>query len=187
MLLNDIVGRDEVDDVHFPDVTLDVVFNVHRSQLFRWRETVHLTVVDGLHERRFTATVRAAQTVSFTLLHVQSGVVEQNERTVRQGKVALAQVFAFFVFNYEDFLRGQVQLFGLGNQSCRQSIRVGVKHFHVRRRTRLGPLVLVKVLLQERVDGQGANVIKDRRNRRIFDKLRNVRVRGTSCGDHERL
>ena len=160
MALNDSVTEDELDHVHRVLVTLDVVLDVHGAELLRRREVFDLAVVDSLHQCGLTATVRTAETVTLTLLHVESGVVEQNERTVRQGEVTLAKIFTLFVLDDEDLLGRFVHLLGTLDEGLGHRLSLTEEELQVRGGARLGPGVQVEVLGQQGVGRQGANVVK---------------------------
>ena len=172
--LDDRVGENELNDVHRVLVTLDVVLDVHRAEFLRRREVFDLAVVDSLHQSGLAATVRAAQTVTLTLLHVKRGVVQQNERTVRQREVALAKIFAFFVLDDEDLLGGFVHGVSAFDERLGHGIGLGEEKLQVRGRARLGPGVEIEVLRQQRVGGQGANVVEVHLDAVALDKLRDV-------------
>mmetsp|Transcript_2786 Transcript_2786/g.7400 ORF Transcript_2786/g.7400 Transcript_2786/m.7400 type:complete len:584 (-) Transcript_2786:148-1899(-) len=158
--LDDFVVQHELDDGHVVLVALDVVLDVHGAELLGGREPVNLAVVDRLHQGRLAATVGAAQAVTLTLLHVEGGVVEENQGAVREGEVALAQILTLLVLDDEHLLGSLV----LGVRDVDELLSGILGTLEEEREVRRGagvlPRLKVKVLGQEGVGGEGADVLK---------------------------
>ena len=154
-------------------------------------ETVNLAVVDRLHEGRLTTAVGAAETVTLTLLHVEGGVVEQNERTVREGEVALAEILTLLVLDDEHLLGSLVRGKRLLDEVLGGILGAIEEEREVGRRAGLLPRVKVEVLGKERVGGELADVLEVGRHLGGVEERVDVRLGGAGDlghhGGHLRL
>ena len=186
MALDDVVVEDKLDDGHLVLVALDVVLDVHSPELLRGGEALDLAVVDRLHERGLAAAVGAAETVALALLHVEGGVVEENERTVREGEVALAEVLALLVLDDEHLLARLVRGERLLDEVLRRVLGAVEEEREVGRRAGLLPRLEVKVLGEERVAAELADVLEVRLHLGGGEERGDVRLGGAGDLGHHR-
>mmetsp|Transcript_28813 Transcript_28813/g.85262 ORF Transcript_28813/g.85262 Transcript_28813/m.85262 type:complete len:363 (+) Transcript_28813:1693-2781(+) len=92
---------------------VDVVLHVHRAELRRRREALHLAIGNCTHERRLASTVGATEAVALALLQAQARHVEQNLGAVRERKLAVAQVLARLIVLLQRCLGARRLLLGL--------------------------------------------------------------------------
>mmetsp|Transcript_62955 Transcript_62955/g.148304 ORF Transcript_62955/g.148304 Transcript_62955/m.148304 type:complete len:665 (+) Transcript_62955:1475-3469(+) len=92
-----LVREDEVCDGRVGVRALDVVLDVDRPQHVWRRETLHLSVNNGLHQGGLSAAVGPAQAVSLAALHVEAGVGKEHHGAVAQRELHVAQVLPLLV------------------------------------------------------------------------------------------
>ncbi|DBA00724.1 TPA: hypothetical protein N0F65_001195, partial [Lagenidium giganteum] len=88
-----LVAEHELNDWEVGLLSLEVVLNEHGLELLLGGEAFELTVGNGAHERRLTATVRTAETITVTTLEAKTSVVQQDHTTVSQGKLTVAKIW----------------------------------------------------------------------------------------------
>mmetsp|Transcript_12146 Transcript_12146/g.21868 ORF Transcript_12146/g.21868 Transcript_12146/m.21868 type:complete len:547 (-) Transcript_12146:594-2234(-) len=118
---------------------VNVVLHVDRLQLRGRGEALELVIGNGAHEGRLAAAVVPAQAVPLPALHVQPRIVQQNLATVRQRKLAVAQILALLIVLHHNLLLRllegallELDSHGLVLRITHKSGKVGLNQLHPR-------------------------------------------------------
>jgi len=167
-LLLGSVNTDGLELLHGPShdgllsvVRVKIVLDVDSLDLALLRETLDLLVVDGAHKSGLTGTVWSEETVTLTTLKTKVSLIQKNLGTVGQVEGAVTEILTLLLIRLDGVSGGSKWGSVLAELlSNLVGILVTSEDSNVWKSVG-GPAGGVRVLLVNKLSGNGSNVVKD--------------------------